>query len=127
MNAFSVPQRRKPPNRSKAVTCALINQFATPGLGSIVGKRFISGTGQLLFALAGFCLLVVWIAYYSFELSYALAGGAPIKYSYAWTGRWGLICLGVSWFWSLATSLSMLRQAKAEAQAVPSQTSAPLK
>ena len=37
--------------------------------------------------------------------------------SAGWTGKWGLICFGASWLWSLVTSLSLLRQVKSDEQA----------
>src|SRR6267142_5883224 len=46
--------------RSTATTCLILNQFATPGLGSLMARRWFAGTGQLVLAVAGFCLLVGW-------------------------------------------------------------------
>jgi hypothetical protein len=33
--------------------------------------------------------------------------------------KWGLLLFGASWLWSLVTSLSLLRQAKADGQVEP--------
>ena len=37
-----------------------MNQFATPGLGSLMGRRIIPGLGQLLLFLFGFLLFLFW-------------------------------------------------------------------
>jgi len=107
----------KPVGWAKAITCVIINQFATPGLGSIIGGRFVSGAGQLLFALAGFCLLVVWMVCYFYDRVREAVGQEPVENSFGWMGKWGLICFGAAWLWALVTSLSLLRQAKTAAQA----------
>ena len=88
----------------------LLNQFATPGLGSLMARRWGAGIGQLLVAGAGFLMFVGWfirtlIGYYS------LIGGAtppPMSYTLAIAG---IATFAVSWFWSLATSISLLREA----------------
>ena len=46
-------------SRERVWSCVLINQCATPGLGSLLCRRFFSGTGQLLLAVAGFVLVAV--------------------------------------------------------------------
>lgn len=79
-----------------------------------MARRVLAGTGQLLLALAGFILIVGWI----FELCHhvflqQLGEPAPPDSS-GGMGKWGLICFGASWLWSLVTSLSLLRQAKAD-------------
>ena len=109
----------RPLSRARAWTCVLTNQAATPGLGSLMARRVFAGIGQLLLALAGFVLIVGWI----FELCHhvflqQLDEPVPPDSS-GWAGKWGLICFGASWLWSLATSLSLLRQAKADGQVEP--------
>lgn len=107
----------RPLSRSRVVSCVLINLCATPGLGSVMARRVWVGIGQLLLAVAGFCLIVGWM----FELFHRvfleqLGEPAPPN-SFGWMGKWGLICFGASWLWSLITSISLLRQAKADEQA----------
>jgi hypothetical protein len=88
-----------------------MNQFATPGLGSLMGRRILPGIGQLLLSLAGAALVIFWFVltmkeYYSLmyddrpAISYA-------KYFFA-----GASLFAAGWLWSLLTSLSLLRQAK---------------
>ena len=109
----------RPLSRARAWTCLLTNLFATPGLGSLMARRIFAGVGQLLLAMAGFGLIMGWI----FELChrvYLQQLDEPVPPDSAgWTGKWGLICFGASWLWSLVTSLSLLRQAKADEPAEP--------
>jgi hypothetical protein len=107
----------RPLSRARVVSCVLVNLCATPGLGSMMARRVLAGIGQLLLAMAGFCLIVGWM----FELFHRvfleqLGEPAPPNSS-GWMGKWGLICFGASWLWSLVTSLSLLRQVKSDEQA----------
>ena len=103
---------RKPISRVAARNAALINQLATPGLGSLMGRRWISGACQLLLALTGCVMLLVWffkviIRYYGlmFDEEHPNPAG--------WVGEWGGILLAVSWFWALVTSFSLFREVSA--------------
>ena len=112
-------QPDRPISRARAASCAMVNLAATPGLGSLMARRIVAGTGQLLLSLVGFCLIVVWM----FEVSrriflQQLDEPSPPPAS-GWMGKWGLICFVAGWLWSLATSLSLLRQAKAVEPAGP--------
>jgi hypothetical protein len=85
----------------------LINLAATPGLGSLIARRFWAGTGQLLLALAGFGLIVAWM-FEAFYRTYLANMGEPVPpESHGWMGKWGLICFGAGWLWSLVTSISI--------------------
>jgi hypothetical protein len=101
-------------SRSRALTAVFINLCATPGLGSLVCGRIVSGVGQLLLALAGFCLVVAWMVR-EFCRSILQQLDRPVSQtSCGWMWQWGAVCFGVAWLWSLITSLSLLRQAKEE-------------
>jgi 4a-hydroxytetrahydrobiopterin dehydratase len=109
MKPFLAPKKI---SRAKARNAALLNQFATPGLGSLIAGRWIAGSGQLLMFLAGFVLYCAWIikylaAYYSLMYGDAPNQTAGLKWM-LWTGV-GL-CVA-AWFWSLATSISLVREA----------------
>src|ERR1017187_4524674 len=102
----------KKTSHAKARNAALLNQFATPGLGSLIAGRWLAGTGQLLVFLVGFVLYCVWTikylaAYYSLMYSDAPLRTNSLKWM-LWTGV-GLCAAG--WFWSLATSISLMREA----------------
>jgi hypothetical protein len=109
----------RPISRARAASCALVNLAATPGLGSLMARRMVAGIGQLLLALAGFVLIVGWM-FELFRRVYLQQLGEPVPPdSSDWMWRWGTICFGAGWLWSLVTSLNLLRRAKAD---VPAQT-----
>lgn len=89
----------------------IVNQFATPGLGSLMAGRYIAGGGQLLLALAGFVLVTGWFVMNLINLYAQIEDGPPPK-PYAWLGQWGALVFAAAWLWSLVTSLGLLRQAR---------------
>ena len=102
---------RKKVSRSQARNAALLNQLGTPGLGSMMARRWIAGGGQLLLSLAGFALVMVWfvkemIPYYRLMFSDA----APHLPSMKMLAE-GAVLFGLAWVWSLATSFSLFREA----------------
>jgi len=115
-----------PLSRARAASCALINLAATPGLGSLIARRYVAGSGQLLLALAGFGLITGWM----FELFYRLylqqVGEPASAHSAGWMGKWGSICFGAAWLWALVTSLSVWRQAGAETSGPVKSTPPPM-
>jgi hypothetical protein len=125
MKPFSHPLDRKPVSRAAARNAALVNQLATPGLGSLMAGRWIAGIGQLALALAGFVMVVVWF----FEVMiqyYGQVSGNVQPHPVGWIGATGSILFVASWLWSLVTSVSLLLQAKSGAadvtKPVPSRT-----
>jgi hypothetical protein len=107
----------RPLSRARVVSCVLVNLCATPGLGSMMARRVLAGIGQLLLAMAGFCLIVGWM-FELFHRVYLEQLGEPAPpNSSGWMGNWGLFLFGASWLWSLVTSLSLLRQVKSDEQA----------
>lgn len=114
-------------SRAEANNCALINQLATPGLGSLLARRYVAGIGQLLLAVAGFLLVLAWFVLMIAQLFEDLKSGGPGK-SYARFGELGGALFVVAWFWALATSLSVVRQAKPipEQNNNPGQTPPPI-
>lgn len=103
---------RKKISHTKARNAALLNQLASPGLGSLLAGRWLAGCGQLLVFLAGFMVYCAWAInnlkqYYSLMFSDAPVQNVGWNRT-AWIGV-GLCAAG--WFWSLATSLSLLREA----------------
>ena len=101
----------KPLSPAAARNCFLMNQFATPGLGSLMGRRILPGIGQLLLALAGFALVIVWFVQ-TLKEYYGLMYDDRPAVSYAKYFLAGASLFAASWLWSLLTSLSLLRQAK---------------
>ena len=100
----------RPLSRARITSCILINLVATPGLGSLIARRFWAGTGQLLLALAGFMMIAVWFFEVMFQY-YGQISGDVQPHPVGWIGEWGAILFAVSWLWSLVTSISLLREA----------------
>jgi hypothetical protein len=94
-----------------AKNCFLLNQFATPGLGSLMAKRWLAGTGQLVLAVAGCGLVVAWFIQ-TMKQSYAsFTSGTELNPNYALM-KAGAIIFIAAWIWSLITSLSIVREAE---------------
>jgi hypothetical protein len=102
-------------DRTTARNCFLMNQFATPGLGSLMARRFIAGTGQLVLAVLGFVLIVAWFVTVMAGIYQQFNGDVQTS-SAGWLGMAGAVVFAASWLWSLVTSLSLLRQARENEQ-----------
>jgi 4a-hydroxytetrahydrobiopterin dehydratase len=105
---------RKPVSRTKAKNALLLNLLATPGLGSLLCGRWIAGSGQLILAVAGFTLVLVWffkeiIPYYGMMFSDAPPHPPDFKLLEA-----GTLLFAASWLWSAMTSVSLLREASVD-------------
>ena len=104
---------RKPVSRAKARNAALLNLLATPGLGSLLCRRWIAGSGQLVLAVVGFALVLVWfvkemIPYYGLMFSDEPPHLPSLKLL-----ALGAVLFAASWLWSAVTSVSLLREASA--------------
>ncbi len=110
-----------PLTRAKARNAVLMNLLATPGLGSLMARRRMAGTGQLVVFLAGFLLFMSWFARLMIETYREVVNGAA-PHSVALLGELGVGFVAVAWIWSLFTSLSILREGKANEAATPSQS-----
>ena len=109
---------RGPVTRAKARNAALVNQLATPGLGSLLAGRRWVGAGQLLVAVAGFVMVLVWFGALMTQMYQEVANDAPHR-SVAWIGGLGGALFGAAWFWSLFTSLSILQEGRQTGDAQP--------
>lgn len=97
----------------KARNAALLNQLATPGLGSLLAGRWLAGCGQLLVFLAGFVIFCAW-SFHNLTQYYNQMFSAAPPQDIGWnrTASLGVALCLAGWFWSLATSLSLLREAE---------------
>jgi 4a-hydroxytetrahydrobiopterin dehydratase len=89
----------------------MLNQLATPGLGSLVCGRWLAGTGQLILALIACALIIIWFiremsVYYGMMFDTASPPQPNFKIFLS-----GAVLLAVSWLWSGVTSLSLIREA----------------
>ena|SRR5438874_4439431 len=111
MKPFS--RSRKPISRATARNAFALNQFGTPGLGSLVARRWIAGTGQLVLFLAGFTIFIVWFIKQMIQFYNQITGNAP-AHPIGWIFLLGSSLCLVAWIWSLFTSLGLIRQAEKE-------------
>jgi 4a-hydroxytetrahydrobiopterin dehydratase len=110
MKLFS--PKGRPLNRATARNAALLNLLATPGLGSLLARCWIAGGGQLLLALIGFTLFLIWFVKEMTQYYGQISGDIEVhpigKFLVA-----GLILFALAWLWSAVTSISLLREAAA--------------
>jgi hypothetical protein len=113
-----ISSAKKPLNRTTARNSFLINQFATPGLGSLMAGHWVSGTLQVIFAVIGFGFVLAWFIALMSQTYGQFNGDTPAG-SVAWLGETGAIIFAAAWLWSLITSLSLLREASKNEPQMP--------
>jgi hypothetical protein len=111
MKPCSPRPQRKLLSRAAARNAALVNQFATPGLGSLMARRWIAGAGQLLLSVTGFAFVVAWVAAASVQLYRQIQYDTQPR-PVGWIGEIGAAIFALAWLWALVTSLSLLREAR---------------
>jgi len=77
----------------------------------MAGRR-VAGSGQLLLAVAGFAMVLGWFTLLAIQTYNQLVNDNEAK-SVAWLGEAGAATFIAAWLWSLVTSLSVLREARA--------------
>lgn len=88
-----------------------MNQFATPGLGSLLARRFVAGMGQLIIFVSGFVLFVAWFVD-EMRQFYGLMFTDTEPHVRHWLLFAGVGLCALGWLWALVTSLSLMREAK---------------
>jgi hypothetical protein len=112
---------RRPLDRQTAWGCLTANLLGVPGLGSLAAGRRV-GYGQMILSLTGLALtsafgvrFIVWYAAHSAEVNQVGDDGMA-HFGELWVHlRWAFLGIGVfviAWLWALASSLSILAQAK---------------
>src|SRR5262249_5924011 len=106
----------------------LLNQFATPGLGSLMARRYFAGLVQLTVFLAGFGCMMGWFVQRAIE-AYRIVNGLPESPArYPWLGVLAAILSGGGWLLAWSHSLSLVREARRqEATTLPPVTPVPPK
>ena len=104
---------RKVISRAAARNAALVNQFATPGLGSLMARRWVSGIGQLLVFVTGCVMIVMYLVQWDIH-TYGEATGEFEPIPRGWLGKAGVILFAGGWLWALVTSLNLMLRARAE-------------
>lgn len=75
-----------------------------------MGGRIFAGIGQLLLALAGFLMVTGWFIQFYLDLYRQWNGAAAEPLPFPWLGPAGVVAFLIAWFWSLITSISLLRE-----------------
>jgi len=115
MSASSHPQPNSPLSRARARNAVILNQLATPGLGSLLARRWVAGIGQLVLAVAGFVLICSWFISVIIALYQQINSDAH-PHTANWLGWTGAAAFGLAWLWALWTSFSLLREAQEAAE-----------
>jgi hypothetical protein len=102
---------RKPLSATTARNAALINQLATPGLGTVIAGRWVTGGLQLALAVTGFCFFVAWFIAVMRQFYGQIEGNVEVK-PVAWLGWTGVLLFAAAWLWALATSISLVLEAR---------------
>jgi 4a-hydroxytetrahydrobiopterin dehydratase len=113
MKPFS--PRGKPPSRATARNAVLLNLLATPGLGSLLGRRWIAGGGQLSLSITGFTLFLIWFVKEMIQYYGQISGNVEVQPIGGFLMS-GLLLFVLAWVWSAVTSISLLREAAAGKQ-----------
>jgi 4a-hydroxytetrahydrobiopterin dehydratase len=98
-------------SRKRIISCVLLNLLATPGLGSLVARRWIAGSGQMILSITGFALVMVWFYKLVIVQFYGQINGEVATQPVGGIGLLGAGLFALAWCWSLATSFSLLRKA----------------
>jgi len=115
--SLSSPRRsRKPLSPATARNAALVNQLATPGIGTLMTGRIVLGLGQLLLALAGFGFFVAWFVTVLRQFYGLIEGDVPVR-PVGWLFETGAALFLAAWCWSLVTSIGLIREARRNAPA----------
>lgn len=108
----------KPLTPDSARNAALVNQLATPGLGTLMLGKLALGFSQLALACAGFLFVIVWFGSVLYQYYGQISGNVEAK-PVAWIGIVGGILFIAAWVWSLFTSIGFIREAKRAAKREP--------
>lgn len=87
--------------------------------------RVWAGVGQLLLAVAGLVLVIGWFVTALARFGAEIAGENEPG-TYGWLGAAGTLTFVAAWLWALVTSLSLIRQAKANPVADPGSAPPPV-
>jgi hypothetical protein len=101
-------------NRTTARNCILINQLATPGLGSIMAGRRIEGIGQLFLSISAFLMVIGWFVLVAINTYNAVVNGSEPR-PVGWLGEAGGLIFVAAWLWALYSSIR-IHQASREAE-----------
>jgi hypothetical protein len=100
----------RPDGRKTARNAAFVNLFVAPGVGSLLAGRMWAGVLQLVLAVSGFTLVIIWfVSLMSQYYGMITEEAAPFR-PHTWLGLAGGALFACSWFWALATSINLMRE-----------------
>ncbi len=99
----------RPINRTAARNAALVNLLATPGLGSLMARRWVAGGGQLLLAVAGFGLMLGWFVKTMIDYYGLINNQQSEPQTHFGLLKAGAVVFVAAWLWSLVTSIQIFR------------------
>jgi len=100
---------------STARNCLIVNQFATPGLGSLMARRYVAGAIQLLLAVAGFLMVVGWFIEKMIVVWRMVQDQPPQPDWFPGLGEIGALVFFASWLLAWPTTISVMREARKNA------------
>ena len=125
MKASLTTPRRKLLSPATTRNAALVNQLATPGLGTLMAGRIVTGVGQLLLALVGFGFFVAWFVALLRQFYGQIEGNVVVQ-PVGWLAEAGVTLFIAAWLWALVTSISLLREARRNTTAAFAEIPPPL-
>ena len=115
MKISSTQPDRRSLSRSKAWVCAVINQLAFPGMGTVMAGRR-TGYVQAALMVVGFLLTMGFMFVYFAALIQCMVQGVgsdslykELFHRYGWAGLSGLALCFIAWCWSLVSSILIVR------------------
>ena len=118
----SAPPRRW---RDSLEVAIIVNQLATPGLGSWMAGHRIAGAGQLFLSCAGFGLYVVFFGMILRGLWAAMNGGPEVPPPASFWWQDALILFGIAWLWAGFTSIQLALELRRRRRTLPPRVSPP--
>ena len=88
--------------------------LSVPGWGSYKAGRKLAGVFEMLTVFAGLILIGIWIWQWIARIVASELDDPIPPVPSAWYLRAGAICVCISWVWTVITSVSFLREAKAQ-------------
>jgi hypothetical protein len=104
----------KPPlTRDRAWAYILLN-LSVPGWGSLKAGRKFEGAGKMILGLGGLLLLIAFMVVWAGRVAQAEVDDTTPTPPPHWLWKTGVGLVVVSWIWTIATSISLMREAKAQ-------------
>ena len=111
MRIFSAIRNSRPLDRTAAWASLLTNQLVAPGLGTLMAGHLIEGTAQIVAAVSGFVLVLVWFAHF-FKALQDLADLNSALGAFGWQLKLGAALFLGSWFWALGSGIRIVRRSR---------------